>query len=62
MSKPIAYAALAFNEKLNGYGITLSPGMVDDLVTASVRGFLDDCWREGRFDNDVISQLLDDVK
>lgn len=62
MSKPIAYAATALSQHFKGLGVTLAPGMVDKIAEVAVLAFLDDAWREGRFGNGVLSQLMDDVR
>lgn len=62
MSKPIAYASLALDELLKKYGITLRSDLLENMTVTAVRGFLDDAYREGRFDMATINQLLDDLK
>lgn len=59
MSKPIAYATTALGAKLYEHGIIITG--LDALATLTVREFLEDARREGRFDNGTIDKLLADL-
>lgn len=59
MSKPIAYAATALNDKLFEHGIIITG--IDELARLTVRTFLEDAKAESRFDNAAIDKLLADL-
>jgi hypothetical protein len=61
MSKPIAYASTALDGALKLLEVNFTRPRVDDLARLTVRTFLEDARREGRFDNAAIDQLLADI-
>lgn len=63
MSKPIAYAITSLEDDLHRLlGKPVPLHHVVAMATDTVRLFLEDARREGRFDNGAIDALLADLK